>query len=439
MSNRLTLLLQAIFYFLVAYLPFQVALNITAGIDLMSGRVFILCLFSVWLAGKLYSEKNSLKGLFKNHLALALVLFFILAALSIIVADNQTWGIRKLLFFASLFPAFWLVSFLITEKKERLRVLYLMVGGAALSALIALAQFLGQFIFGLEAIMAFWSGHILPLFSGASFGSLVASNPSWLANVGGQTIMRAIGLFPDPHMLSFYLGLVSPFALALAFWGKEYRGLFFAIYGFLIGILLLTFSRGGYLGFLISSAVLIFIAWRLVGARGKKLLLASGLMAVGIIVLVGWPITSRLFSSFDLREGSNLGRLAIWQDSWQIIKARPVLGVGLGNYSLAAGLEPDYRNAVTSHNLYLDIWAELGLAGLLVWLFVFWQAIKSAIKKIKQEPVLALGALGALVYFFVHSFFESAVFNPTVLAFFMVILGLAGSELKEKTADKKFN
>jgi len=447
-----------VFYFLVAYLPFQVALNLTPDVDLMSGRILIVGLFGVWVAKEILSrsrnkfgmtkswipastgmteEKRGAKreektsdfcALSKNHIFVALALFFILSAVSILGAQNQIWGLRKLLVFASIFPLFWLTAVLIKSKKDAQMLVYVIIGGAGISATIALAQFLGQFIFGLNSVMNFWAARVVPLFSGASFGGLVASNPSWLVNINGQTVMRAIGLFPDPHILSFYLGLTLPLSLAYLFFEKKFCLPLFLVSCFLFLVLLLTFSRGGYLGLLFSLAVFVFFAWQRFAIKDKKFFGATFLLAAAILLLVGWPVVSRLISSFDIQEGSNMGRLSIWQDSWQIIKKNPVIGVGLGNYPLAVNFNQSYRSAVTSHNLYLDIWAETGVFTLLAWLFIFITAAEAAYKKTGQYPVVALGALSGLAYFFAHSFFETAIFNPTVLAMLMVVLGLAAAD-----------
>ncbi|MBU4142697.1 O-antigen ligase family protein, partial [Patescibacteria group bacterium] len=433
----------ALLLLLVAYLPFQAALNLAPDIDLLSGRVLILGLFGVWLVKEICHKLRNAHlsssrptptvspsrvregekkrgwgdGLKENHILWALILFFILSAVSIVVAANPVWGLRKSLFLASIFPLVWLVSTLIKNEKDLRRLIVVIIGGATVSALIALAQFGAQFVFGREAVMGFWAVKITPLFSGASFGALVAANPSWLVVINGQAVMRAVGLFPDPHMLAFYLGLTLPFALALLFFEKKRRFLWLIISGLLLIVLLFTFSRGGYLGLGAALAVFFMLGWRYFSQPAKKFLAASLVAVIFILLLVGWPVLARLASSFNLAEGSNLGRLAVWQDSWEIIKKNSIVGVGLGNYPAAIDFSGAYRSAITSHNLYLDIWAETGLLGLLAWLALIFTAVKEAYKARHQNPVVALGVLSSLAYFSSHSFFETAIFNPTVLAF----------------------
>src|SRR3989344_1410655 len=149
---------QMVFYFLVAYLPFQAALNLSSDVDLMSGRVLILGLFGVWAVKEVYQKRIRLKrelnppqpllaereekaldfrALFKNHIFIALALFFILSAISIFGAENQIWGLRKLLVFVSIFPLFLLTGALIKSKKDAQTLVYVIIGGAAVSAGVA--------------------------------------------------------------------------------------------------------------------------------------------------------------------------------------------------------------------------------------------------------------------------------------------------------------
>ena len=86
-----------------------------------------------------------------------------------------------------------------------------------------------------------------------------------------------------------------------------------------------------------------------------------------------------------------------------------------------------------------DIWAETGVFALLAWLFMFGAAARGAYGKIKKLPVIALGCLAALAYFGAHSFFETAIFNPTVLAFLMIVLGLSLRTTKTYESTKRIS
>jgi len=419
------------FYLLVAYLPFQLALNLTSDVDLLLGRVLILLLLAVWLVKILKNKKAVYLGF---PTGLALLTFGLVALASVLVAQNQLWALRKFLVFVSIFPLFFLTVNFIKDLPSLKKLLSVIVGGAVLSALVAIGQFLAQFVFGFEAVIAFWGKNIAPLFFGQTFGQVVMQNPSWLVLIGDQTLLRAIGLFPDPHMLAFYLGLVSPFVLTMAVLSPRWRVWLTIAFCFLVVVLFLTFSRGGYLGLLVSFLVAGFLGWRFFSRETRIFVSGLFLAATVLIFLTGPAVVERFFSVFNLAEGSNVGRLEIWRTSWEQIKSHPILGVGLGNYPLALNFNEPYRSAVTSHNLYLDILAETGLFGLLAWVWFLGGILKEWLVKIKKADniwrFVGLGVWGAIIYFSVHSFFETAIFNPTVLSFLMIISGLAMAAAK---------
>jgi O-antigen ligase len=91
------------------------------------------------------------------------------------------------------------------------------------------------------------------------------------------------------------------------------------------------------------------------------------------------PFAARLSLSNRLEIKSSAERTASLSQSWQLIKKYPLTGVGIGNYGLAVHRELDNAKPAwyyqPAHNVFLLIWSELGVIGLLVvgllvcWLF----------------------------------------------------------------------
>jgi len=419
------------FLLLVAYLPFQIALNPAVGIDLASCRPLVLSFFSLFII-KLFREERGAILFLKKKTFLFLGLFLSLATISVFWAAEPVWAIRKLLFFLSLSPLCLLTTFFIKNKQQEWQLSFILVWSAAFSALLGLAQFFAQFIFERNVLVSFWLKKIAPLFSGASLAGLIETNSSWLVEALGSVFFRVIGLFPDPHMMSFYLGMALPFALALFFWGNKYRyrRLLLAACFLILAAIFLTFSRGGYLGVLASLASFFVLAWPKLKTQDKKFLF-SCLLASLVLFFFFSPVLGRLTSIFSLDDGSNLGRLAIWRQSLQLSADNLLFGAGLGGYPFLIDFSQNYRNAMTSHNLYLDIFVEFGLVGLVSFFFFLIWVWKVILRGCRSGQFLALPLGASLVYFLTHSFFETAIFNPVVFSFLMIYLGLVAKIEKD--------
>jgi len=418
-------------FLLIIYLPFQIALNPRPAFDLASLRVFIILLFVVWLAKALITKSWIGWVCSKNLQSIGLFLFFILAGFSLIGAENVSWGLRKIIFFLSIFLLYFLTVALVDNWLKVKKVIFALTGGAGLIALIGLGQFIAPFVFGLERVYGFWAVNIVPIFSGFNLGAMILAYSSWLVNVDGQVILRAFSLFSDPHMLSFYLGLILPLVVVLLGASKRHLPTFYILYFLLFTVLLLTFTRGAYFAIIVTFLVLAGLFWRYLKAKKIALLLCLSLL---IFIIPITSIADRFYSSFDMSDGSNVGRLEMWQQASLAGLEHPWQGVGLGNYSLLVDPNFGYRNPITAHNLYLDIFSEIGIFALIVWLVLilgtmgqlFWQIrITKGSDFNKGQTIIRIGLIGSLVYFSVHSFFETSIYHPPILALFMIILGLS--------------
>ena len=423
---------------LILYIPFGVALNLAPEYDLALVRILVPIFFLAWFIPAVFFKKELYISTFQGF---GLICVLLASAASLFFAQEPSWGVRKLAVFLSIFPLYFLAAGFADEKTNSKKIVDILILGAFVSALIGLIQFLSQFFVSYSVLIKLYTDGIGPIFWGKTFSVLVAQNPSWFVNIGGGTLMRAFGLFPDPHMLAFFIGLVSPLALARLLCCKKINFLLLLVYGLMFLAVLLTFSRGGYLGLFFSIILILFYSWRFLNEK-KKFLIFTGLaLLLLIFIIFAAPVVSRFISSFLISEGSSLGRIQIWQQSLKIFLAKPILGVGLGNYPKAVDPLAVYRSPVTSHNLYLDVASETGIFGLAIWLLLifgsFYQLGKSL--KYKRAPQenetealtsLKIGLVGSLGYFAVHSLFETSIFNPAVLAALMVTFALISISLK---------
>jgi len=404
------------------YLPLQLAINPAAGFDLASIRIIVPLLF---LACAYVAIKDKQRLFVRENATYLLMIFLLLAALSFFHSTNLLWSARKFLFLLSLFPIFAAVTFVLdSEQKKRTAIRFLIIG-ATIAAAIGILQFFSQFVFGIHAVYDFMATKVAPIFLGKTFAQAVAAYPSWLVNSNGAVYMRAIALFPDPHMLSYYLGMLLPFSIALWTTAKKYKKYFLLSSLLLATADIMTFTRGGYVALVVASLVVLPLVSR---AARKKISLGAAIFLLFLFVMPDNPVAGRFESSFNINEGSNQGRIYNWKEALPIIVAHP-LGVGIGMYPLYVDPLATYRMPIYAHDLYLDIAAELGIIAAIVFIAFlvvvfarFWQAAKT-------DPFWSAG-VASLTVFSVHSLVETPLYSVHVLTLFLIVASLAITKTK---------
>jgi hypothetical protein len=128
-----------------------------------------------------------------------------------------------------------------------------------------------------------------------------------------------------------------------------------------------------------------------------------GVAVFGGLVLV--LMNTTLISEFVTGEEDYtvLTRVEAWRIMLEIIKTNPFLGLGPANYYWYTPLYPilGYSVSFNSHNNLIDIVAQIGIFGLIFFLWFFWEVFKTGIKTLEIAPVgfpraYAIGAVGGL-------------------------------------------
>lgn len=429
--------IEKILYFIIFFIPFSFALNAKDGVDLSFLRVVIILAFMavIFLLSTHYVKGEDFYkliniGKFKNKQTYFLILFLVFSFLSAFWSANAVWSIRKFIFFASIFPIYFLAVYFINSEEKMLKAVKYFIFSGVLASIFGVLQFAGQFIYGKNTLNSFFSGNISKLLYGQDFGSLVAQNHSWFVNIGGADYFRAISVFPDPHTFALYLGLLIPIASGFFLYKKTNKIIAFFTLLVMFSAFLLTFSRGGYLGFLAFFAVSLFLYFSLFKKRINKntLFTISTIIIILGLIFSSTVVGERLMSSFSMSDISNSGRLGIWKVSLEVFKGNPLLGAGLGALPLFFQPSISIKSPINAHNTYLDIASELGIIGLVLFLMIFFYVFKTLLQNAgnqKEKAYLSFGIIGSLVWFLTHSFFETSLFSVPVLASLLLILSFS--------------
>ncbi len=415
-------------YFIIFAIPFSFAFNLHKDADIASLRVFISLTFISLFFYFLYKGKSNILSKFKNKHTYLFSLFFLWAFLSSFWAINPVWSIRKSLFFASIIPLYFLVIYFLDSKEKIRKAASCFIVSGFVVALFGVIQFFSQFIFSLDKIYNFWAYNVAMFLYGQNFGEVIIRNQSWFVNIGGNDYLRAISLFPDPHTFALYLGILIPFTLGYFLYNnKKNKAYYFGMLFIMFLALLFTFSRGAYVGFLVSFAALfIFSFWYFKIKLSKKIIsIFAAAFIIIFFIFLNSVFGSRLLSSFALSDVSNAGRLGIWETSFEVFKENLFFGVGLGNLPIFFDPTASVKSPINAHNTYLDIASELGLVGLIIFSMIIFFTFKNLLFKKDKFNFLRFGVLWSLLWFLTHSFFETSLFSVPVLASLCFVLAFA--------------
>jgi O-antigen ligase len=194
-----------------------------------------------------------------------------------------------------------------------------------------------------------------------------------------------IQLYGNPNDLAAILLL--QLSMLIAFLAAEPKGWVrkIATSGFLLfpGLILLTQSRGVFLG------LIAFLGIVLAGQKRRmKVMLQMAVLTVMLIPALPPEVWERLgtlkkaTSTSTLHEvdgsgGSTKQRFEIWQVARKIIRENPVTGIGYNaykeahlHYSQGGEFTSLVRGRWNTHSLYLNVLAETGYPGMLIYLLM---------------------------------------------------------------------
>ena len=288
------------------------------------------------------------------------------------------------------------------------------------SELIDSALFFFVYFYGVEGerdfflfakTLAFWVGlaNILTLADVAGIvhlGITVGQN--------GVEADRVFGVFGHANDTAALIVCVLPMMVAVAMSGRGLARLFWYGGAFAsVAVLLLTVSRGAYVGVIVGYGAAVWLcrrhlptsrvlAWTLIGAT--CVVIAAG-VAAALLPEFSQVITHRIFdqSMASSISVASSGRTTIWMTAISTMMDHPITlltGYGYRVYQTMFVL--------ITHNYYLDQWFGLGLIGLFSFVTIQYQTVATALRAIaaasgRLRPymiALVFGMLGLAVSIF---------------------------------------
>ena len=238
---------------------------------------------------------------------------------------------------------------------------------------------------------------------------------------------RVPATLDNPNMLGQYLILAIPIGGAKLLSARDWfsRVFYFGCCGVMCICMLLTFSRGAWLGLLFAGAVFVILL-------KPRFMLLIPVALVGLWFILPDTVTARFASIGNLGDASTSYRVYIWMGTLAMLKNYWLCGIGPGADAFNM-VYPAYSfngiSAPHSHNLFLQIVCDAGIASLAVFvilLFVYFRMMCTAVSRENDQAsrIHQIAFTAGVCGFMVQAMTDYSFYNYRVLFLFWSYLAL---------------
>lgn len=259
---------------------------------------------------------------------------------------------------------------------------------------------------------------------------------------------RIYSYLGNPNLFAGYLIPAVGMSAAACFAWQRWVPKLLAIVMLLVNVaaLVMTYSRGGWIGLVAAGFTFTLLlvwwwsdrlpsklrAWALPGVVGLSA--AIVLLAVAIVP----PIRDRVASMFVGRgDSSNNFRINVWAAVIDMIRDRPILGIGPGN-SIFNKIYPLYMrpkySALSSYSVLLEVTVEAGLIGLFSFLWLLFVTTYQGITQLKRlrevghhDAFWLMAALASGAGLMAHGLFDTVFYRPAIQTLWWLMLAIVAS------------
>jgi O-antigen ligase len=271
----------------------------------------------------------------------------------------------------------------------------------------------------------------------AGFGPLITyKSEPYRIGIGGSH---------DPNDLALLLVIIIPFAFFMLKGSRLFTRilLLLSIALMLLGIVK-TGSRGGFLGLIVIGTLIIMRG----SAQARQCVTPSKYVlltiATGVILFaVAAPPAywERIKTIFNPKDDYNLtdkaGRLMIWETGVRMIISRPLTGVGISCFPIAHGQYTGSKLHISPHNSFLQVTAELGIIGLILFVAIIFISLRAArfIRRRAREDLLWLAS--ATEISFIGFAISASFLTHAYTAIFCFLVGMGAALRAQYEASKQ--
>ncbi len=383
---------RALLYVVAATLPFAVLVPAAGRLALPVSEILAVLLVGSLLVHTYVQQRWIVERRTFFWWAVALL---VIGAVSLLFSHYGVFSLRELRQ-TIVVPVllFFVASWLLENRQQAWRLIQAFVAGAVIAALAALVE---------------------PI-----------ANPAALIEAEG--VWRLAGFYPSPNHLAMIVERALPFVVAAGLCKLWPGRVAWPLAAVLTLALVGSFSRAAWIAGLV---LLLFFIWVHLPELRQRVRFVGAVLLVAVLLFAGGVSfgPERVRSLLSIEPGTTTHmRLIQGQSSLRMLADFPITGVGLDNYLYvhadyldpAAWREPNLSHP---HNLFLDFWLRLGIAGLvfvsgfLVRFFLFTHRLAYA-SDMKEVRALGIGLAGSQLAAVTHGMLDNYYFLPDLASWF---------------------
>jgi putative inorganic carbon (HCO3(-)) transporter len=282
-----------------------------------------------------------------------------------------------------------------------------------------------QQLYALAALLVL-STTVTSLYGLYQLKTVGATSEAWVDTTLFEDIKARVGsTFENPNVLGEYLVLIIPVAIAML-WGQKgwiSKLVTLGLTALMLGCLVYTYSRGAYVGLMLALAIFAVL-------RDRRFVILGVIGLMMLPFLLPASVINRFTSIGNLNDTSSFYRISVWLGSLRLARDYWLSGIGLGlepfklvypKYSLNAAY------AHHSHNIYMQLLIETGIAGLLMFfaiIAVYYKTMMAGFYKTKDRFIstFMIAIASGMAGYLAQGMVENIWYNNRVLLTFWVML-----------------
>lgn len=385
--------------------------------------VFLAILYGFWIVRMAHNEKRS-RTIWMTPLMFLMLAMIVADILSLVNAVRFDRSYIEIAMMIKLV----LTYFYLINNIHSMKEIKIMVGTLAVGLILQTAIVITQVYFR-DTLGFIYLGEL---------------KSPYLSYEEEHQVFRPSGLFGHPNLFSNYLEFLIPLMFAMSFI-RHNGGLrkLCTIALFAGGVsLILTLSRGGWMGVVTACFFLFFVitARNIYEQKFFFKTLAIILLAVGVLAAFSPKIYKRVTSR---DRGAAQARVSQYYVATEIITTHPVIGVGINNYVEVMENYDETTSRISRgfkfpiHTVYLEYYAETGLLGITALLSFFLVIVITGVKNIPKARgflfSLNAGLLFGFIAYGIHAISDmNYPSRLTVFAFFTALFTITNYAIRDR-------